>query len=323
MCTAISICNKKHYFGRNLDYEHTFGEKVVITPKTYRFMFRNGGEVSQHSAIIGMALPYRNYPLYFDAMNEYGLAMAGLNFPLYAQYNKLKKDKENLASFELIPWILCNCKTVRDTEKQLKHINITNEAFDEMMQPTPLHWIVADQEKCITVEQTEKGLSIYQNPTGVLTNSPEFPIHLFQLNNYMSLSSEEPKNHFSKALDLTVYSRGMGALGLPGDVSSVSRFVRASFDAHNAVYGDDEQENLHQFFHLLSGVEQIKGCAKVGEGFEMTNYSSCMDTSAGIYYYKTYYDSRIYGVDMHKEDICGKKLVILDLLKDSAILFQN
>lgn len=322
MCTAISICQNKHYFGRNLDYEHTFGEKVVITPRMYKFTFRNGRETIKHPAIIGMALPYRNYPLYFDAMNEHGLAMAGLNFPLYAQYNLNVKDKENIASFELIPWILSNCKTVRDAEKELKNINITNESFDDMVTPTPLHWIIADKEKCVTVEQTIEGLFIYENPTRILTNSPEFPKHLFMLNNYMSLSSSAPQNNFSKELDLSVYSRGMGALGLPGDVSSVSRFVRATFNAHNAVWTDDEYENIHQFFHLLSGVEQIKGCAKVGEGFEMTNYSSCMDTTLGLYYYKTYYDSRIHGVDMYQEDIGGKRLVVLDLLKESSIFLK-
>ena len=125
MCTAISIKNKKHYFGRYLDYEHTFGEKIVITPENYKFVFKNGNEVRKHPAIIGMALPYRNYPLYFDAMNEYGLAMAGLNFPLYAQYNSKTEDKENVASFELIPWILCHCKTVRDAKEMFHYINIT------------------------------------------------------------------------------------------------------------------------------------------------------------------------------------------------------
>ena len=81
MCTAITFQTRDHYFGRNLDFEHGFGEKVVITPRNYPFTFRNTGRLNTHYAIIGMAVVDNNYPLYFDGTNEAGLSMAGLYFP--------------------------------------------------------------------------------------------------------------------------------------------------------------------------------------------------------------------------------------------------
>ena len=236
MCTAISVTVNDNYFGRNLDFEHSFGEKITITPRNYKFKFRNGNVINNHYAIIGMALPMDFYPLYFDASNEMGVSMAGLNFPQFACYNDETVDKENIASFEFIPWILAQCKNVDDAKKLLENINITNWAFKADIKPTPLHWIIADKNRAITVEQTKDGMKFFENTVGVLTNSPSFDIQLFNLSNYMKVSSNEPENNFSDKLNLKVYSRGMGAMGLPGDLSSMSRFVRACFVKLNSIF---------------------------------------------------------------------------------------
>lgn len=108
------------------------------------------------------------------------------------------------------------------------------------------------------------GLHIYDNPVGVLTNNPSFDYQLFNLNNYRVLSSETPKNNFSNQISLNAYSRGMGGIGLPGDLSSVSRFVKATFTKLNSVSGDSESESISQFFHILGSVEQQKGLCDVG-----------------------------------------------------------
>ncbi|MBR2471265.1 MAG: choloylglycine hydrolase [Clostridia bacterium] len=319
----MSVTEGNHYFGRNLDYEHTFGEKITITPRNYPFKFINGTEINKHSAIIGMALPADNYPLYFDAVNESGLGIAGLNFPENAAYMKPCKNKDNIASFELIPWILCKCKTVSDAEKLLKNINITDEAFNEKMPPSPLHWIISDKEKSITLEQTKDGIKVYENPVGVLTNNPPFDMQMLNLSNYMNVSPEEPKNKFSDKITLKIYSRGMGGIGLPGDLSSMSRFVRATFAKLNSVYGKTETEIVNQFFHILYSVYQQKGCAKVGKGYEITNYSSCCNTDKGIYYYTTYNNTTINAVDMNKENLDNDKLVIYELTKHGKINWHN
>ncbi len=323
MCTAISVTVGDNYFGRNLDYEHTFGEKIVITPRNYKFVFRNGKVCDDHYSIIGAALPFGGYPLYFDGTNEKGLSMAGLNFPGNAKYMEKKNGKENVASFEFVPYVLCSCETVAEAEKLITNINVTDEAFNENMSPTPLHWMIADKDESIVAEQTAAGMKIYKNPVGVLTNNPTFDNQIFNLTNYMSLSPEEPENRFSDKIDLSVYSRGMGGLGLPGDLSSMSRFVKTCFTKLNSVFGETEEENVAQFFHILYSVYQQKGCVKVGEGYEKTNYTSCCNTSKGIYYYTTYYGSRIYAVDMKKENLDGEKIITYDMVKTEKIPMQN
>lgn len=310
MCTAVSVTAGDHYFGRNLDYEYDFGEKIVITPRKYEFKFQNGEATGEHYAIIGMALPKNDYPLYFDAANEAGLSVAGLNFPHFARYNHKREGKTNIASYEFIPWVLTNCSTVDGAKKLLENLSVTDDAFDESTPPTPLHWLISDRERSITVEQTQKGLFVYDNPVGVLTNSPTFDFHLFYLNNYLSLSCEEPQNTFSEKLSLAPYSRGMGGIGLPGDLSSQSRFVRAAFTSLNSVWESGENERVHQFFHILQSVAQTKGCARVEGEFEMTNYSSCINTDKGIYYYATYYNQAISKVEMHTENLDGENLII-------------
>lgn len=313
MCTAISVTVKDNYFGRNLDYEHDFGEKITITPRNYEFHFRNGKSIKKHYAMIGMALVVDDYPLYFDASNEIGLSMAGLNFPSFAVYNAEKENKENVASFELIPYVLSQCKNIAEAKEVLGNINITNWEFKENMKPTPLHWIVADKKETITVEQTSEGIKLFENTVGVLTNSPSFDMHLFNLSNYMNVSSKETKNDFSDKVELKAYSRGMGGIGLPGDLSSMSRFVRASFVKLNSVYGKTESSIVNQFFHVLYSVYQQKGCVKVGDGYEITNYTSCTNTDKGIYYYTTYENFTINAVDMYKENLDSREIIVYNL----------
>jgi choloylglycine hydrolase len=163
--------------------------------------------------------------------------MAGLNFVGNAVYGRPESGKENIAQFELIPWILAQCATVRDARKLLETVNITDTAFSADLPPAQLHWMIGDREAVITVEAVREGLRIYDNPVGVLTNNPPFDEQLFNLNNYLNLSAQEPENRFSDKIDLKPCSRGMGALGLPGDWSSPSRFVRAAFVKLNSVSG--------------------------------------------------------------------------------------
>lgn len=314
MCTAISVTYHNHYFGRNLDYEHSFGEKIVITPRNYPFEFANGINLNNHFALIGMALPYKNYPLYFDATNEKGLSMAGLNFPDNAHYNKKILGKSNIASYEFIPWVLSQCESVNDAKDLLKNANITDDAFDKHLTPSPLHWLIADKYASITIEQTLSGLRLFENPVGVLTNNPAFDMQLFNLRNYLSVSANDPENKFSEKINLKPYSRGMGALGIPGDLSSMSRFIRACFTKLNSVFGNSETETVNQFFHILYSVYQQKGCVKVGNEYEITQYTSCCNTDKGIYYYTTYYNSCITAVDMNKAELDSDALVVCELV---------
>lgn len=323
MCTAITLKTKDHYFGRNLDYEYSYDETVTVTPRNYPFDFRSAGTVKSHYAMIGMAFVTQGYPLYYDASNEKGLSVAGLNFPGNAFYPKKNDAKTNVAPFEFIPFILSVCKNADEAEAALKNLNIYDEDFSNGLPHSPLHWIISDKEKSIVAEPLKEGLKIYENPVGILTNNPTFDFHMTNIRNYINLTREEPTNRFSAGFEIRPYSRGMGAIGLPGDLSSASRFVKAAFTKLNSVSGESEVESVSQFFHILSSVEQQKGCCKVEKGFEHTIYSSCCNVDKGIYYYTTYNNGRITGVDMFSEKLDGKDLKSYPLLKQDSLYIQN
>lgn len=324
MCTAVTYKTADFYFGRTLDNDFSYGDEVTITPRRYPFHFRKVKDINTHYAIIGMAYVVEDYPLYYDAINEKGLAMAGLNFVGNAVYRDYAYDKDNIAQFELIPWILCQCATVKQTRILLERINICNTKFAENLPTAQLHWIIADSEEAITVESVADGIKVYDNPVGVLTNNPPFDEQLFALNNYMHLSAKPPVNTFAPGLELRLYSRGMGALGLPGDLSSQSRFVRAVFTKMNAVSGKGEQESVSQFFHILGAVDQQRGCCILENGgYEVTLYTSCCNVSKGIYYYTTYDNHQITAVDMHREKLDGIELVRYPTVGEEQIRLQN
>lgn len=324
MCTAVTYQTKDHYFGRTLDYEISYPQQIAITPRHFPLPLRTKPTLEKHYAILGMAYVADGYPLYFDAINEKGLAMAGLNFVGNAVYGTPIPDKDNIASFEFIPWILAQCASVREAKQRLAHIHLTDTAYSDTLPPSQLHWLIADREEAITVEAVKEGLQIYPNPVGVLTNNPTFPEQLFRLNDYMNLSTQTPSNQFSGKLSLQAYSRGMGALGLPGDLSSQSRFVRASFVKLNSVSGDSEAESVSQFFHILGAVDQPRGCCEVGRGqYETTIYTACCNLDRGTYYYTTYDNHRITAVDMHKTNLDDSSLTCYPLITGEDVFFQN
>lgn len=324
MCTAATYQTKDFYFGRTLDYEFSYGEEIVVMPRNLPISFRHMGEMNHHYALIGMAHLAGQFPLFYDAINEKGLGMAGLNFVGNAKYQPFTEGRDNVASFEFIPWILGQCSSVKEARLLLDKMNLVDTAFSKELPPAQLHWIIADKEGAITVESVKDGLKIYDNPAGVMTNNPPFNEQMFNLNNFMHLSPKSPQNRFSDKLPLNTYSRGMGALGLPGDLSSQSRFVRVAFVKMNSVSGDSESESVSQFFHILGSVDQQKGCCDVGEEkYEYTIYTSCCNASKGIYYYNTYENHQISGVDMHRENLDGSTLSRYPLILGEHINMQN
>ena len=324
MCTAAAFRSKDFYFGRTLDYEFSYGDQVVILPRSYPLHYLEQETQSRHYAMIGMACVMEDTPLFYDAVNEKGLAIAGLNFVGNACYHSHDPGKENIAQFELIPWLLSQCASVAEARKRLECLNILDTPFRPGLPAAQLHWLIADREGSLTVESVAKGLMIYENPVGVLTNNPPFPMQMQNLANYRHLSPDPVEATFGPGLSLPQYSRGMGALGLPGDLSSQSRFVRVAFTKLNSRCGESEEESVSQFFHILGSVDQQRGCCHLGEGkYEITLYTSCCNTDRGIYYYTTYDNHRSIGVDMHREDLEGGSLIRYAPVTKERIPIQN
>lgn len=285
MCTAVTLQTDAFYFGRNLDLERGYGEYLVITPR--RFPLWSTGE--EHYALIGVAHLRQGYPLYYDAVNERGLCMAGLRFAHSAVYHKEQPGRENVPAYQLLTRVLGQCATVREACGLLKRIRLTDTPFAPELPAAPLHWLLADSRECVAVEPLAEGLQITDDPAGVLTNEPPLPRQLFALNDYLSLSPEEPMNRFAPQLKLRPYSRGMGALGLPGDLSSRSRFVRAAFVRAHSACGGGENDSIHQLFHILGAVAQPRGCCRLpGGAQEYTRYTAGCNAARGSYYVTTY-----------------------------------
>ncbi|MGN0240407.1 MAG: choloylglycine hydrolase [Candidatus Weimeria sp.] len=324
MCTCATYATKDHYFGRNLDLEYSYHETVTVTPRNFPLPFRKKDTLFSHYALIGMAFVNEGYPLYYDATNEFGLSMAGLNFPGNGYFRECRDGVDNITPFEFIPWILGQCKNLEEARKLLARINLVSIPFSEKLPITPLHWMIADQTGQIVVESVRDGIHIYDNPTGVMTNNPTFDHQLFRLNDYRGVSAGPDEDTFAPGLSLDAYSRGMGGIGLPGDLSSGSRFVKVAFTRLNSVSGDDESASISQFFHILGSVEQQRGCCRLGrDSYEITIYSSCCNMDRGIYYYTTYENSQISAVDMHHEDLDSKELATYPLVEGQQINWQN
>ncbi len=230
----------------------------------------------------------------------------------------------NIAQFEFIPWILSRCADLKEAKETLADMNLVGTPFSEQFPTAQLHWIIADTTGAVVVESVRDGLKVYDNPVGVLTNNPPFEMQIFNLNNYMHLSEKQPENHFAKEVLLQTYSRGMGALGMPGDLSSMSRFVRVAYTKMHAVSGKGEEDSVGQFFHILGSVEQQRGCCEVTDGkYEITIYTSCMNASRGIYYYTTYQNHQITAVDMHREDLDAEELICYPMKDEETFVYQN
>jgi len=324
MCTAICYQTKGFYFGRTLDYDCSYAEQVTVTPRRFPLQFRHTAPLARHYALIGMASVKGGYPLYYDAVNEKGLAVAGLNFTEYACYGKPQPGRVNVAQFELPLWLLAQCATVAQAKALMRQLNITDTPFSAGLPAAQLHWMLADRTEALVIESVSDGLRLHSNPVGVLTNNPPFEQQLMRLNDYMTLSPCEPKNTFAPALPLRPYSRGMGAMGLPGDFSSPSRFVRAAFAKQNSVSAAGETESVTQVFHILETVAQPNGCCRTENGaLEKTIYTSCCSADKGIYYYTTYENRQITAVHLHREPLDSAALICYPLQHTQQIFAHS
>ena len=287
MCTSIRF--NERLFGRTFDYERSYGEELIVAPRGRMKI----GEAENRYAVMGIGVIVGETPLYFDGVNEWGLCAAALNFPQYAVYGVGKNARAGVSSAHLISLILGFCRSCEEARDMLSHISISVAGADEKTPPTPLHWMLSDPRSSLVVEPLASGLSVRDNPVGVLTNSPRFDYHLARLADLTALS---PRNPLAKNA-APLYSRGMGAIGLPGDFSSSSRFLRAAFlkeccDCTSGGGGQNKADctsgGVGQAFDILSSVAIPRG-AVLSDGGEavFTRYSALMDMDSPTYYLTT------------------------------------
>jgi len=321
MCTAINLTEGRHVFGRTLDLEFSFGEKVVITPRKFPLHFLHKPTLSEHCAIIGTAHISGGTPLYYDAVNELGLCSAALNFPRYAKYNKRKSGAHNVASFELIPWILSRAESVSQAMRLLSGVNVTDESYSDELPATELHWIFADKYSAVTVEATENGLKMHENPYGVMTNSPDFSYQITHLESYTRILREPGAcNDFPEIF----HSKGVLDFGIPGDFSSSSRFVKTVFVKSRTESPKTKEGAISRLFHILGSVSQPRGVTSGPDGRPVaTVYTSAIDTQESKYYFTTYQNRRIRCVKLNTPSALGENLVAYSMLGGEDVAELN
>lgn len=307
MCTAMYFPVGGGFLGRNLDLEHGYGEQVTVTPVGY---------LDNRYAMVGMAVNHNGYPLYFDGVNQAGLAMAGLRFPHSARYAPDTTDTVTVAPYELIPTLLGRCHSVDQAVSLLRGLRLCHRSPSPEYPVAPLHWILTDGARCVVIESTESGLHILDNPAGVLTNEPPLPSQLKLLSNYAHLSPADPQNGWQIPL-----SRGVGSVGLPGNFSSPGRFVRGAFALAHATATD---QPVGQVFHLLDTTAVPEGCVRLPDGRQVTTrYASCMDLRQGTYYYRTYGCHRIHAVALGRQSLATDALTTFPLPEREDVKWEN
>lgn len=329
MCTSLSIkSNKGHnFFGRNMDLAYDFNQSVLIIPRNYQLQDKVTGDMAKNKyAIIGMGTIIDNYPTLADAMNEKGLACAGLNFDGYSYVEEnIVPGKKNIAPYDFIYWVVANHETVDEVKQTIKNLELVKVPINEKTPLPTLHWMIVDKTgKSIVVEKTKDKFAVYDNPVGVMTNNPTFDWHLTNLNEYMKITPNHLQNVKWSDRELTPLGVGAGTLGIPGDFESVSRFVRIAYIRAHMPSIEDDTTAVTQFLHMLDYVIMVKGGVITKEGLEdITRYSSCMDQERGIYYYRNYNNNRINAIDMHKEDLDSTEIKLFPYLETQDINYQN
>lgn len=338
MCTSFLYPASGGFFGRNLDLDTAFGEQVVITPRGYHFPMKNGSEFRTKQALIGMASVQGTYPLYAEAVNESGVAMAGLNFPGQAIYNDASGELENVTPFELIPRVLGDVRSLKEAKELLRSIRLLAVPFSDGMPLAPLHFMICDRTGAIVAEPVEGGLKLYEDPYLVMTNNPPFPFHDWNMKSYRRLDAKSGEQSFGAESSprggesswngvqflLPPYAAGMGSIGLPGDLSSASRFVRAAFHLANSVCGTDGSAPVTEVFHILDAVSMTNGSVRTDTGgLDITRYSCCIDMKTGTYYYKTYWNSRITAVPFTGAARTADLLTIISLRTSQDVFTET
>ncbi len=310
MCTSIALINESLYFGRNMDLDGGFGQQVVIMPREFPYETKQEGTLDRHYAVMGMAAVIDDCPLYADAVNEFGLCAAGLNFPQNACYSKnLCSSRHNITPYELIPWVLGKCADLSEAAELLKNTSVYAEPFSEDVPLTPLHWHFADRTGSLVLEVMRDGMHIYDNPANVLTNNPPLDFHITNLCHYLNLTTEDPENSLTSITGAEPFGKGLGSFGLPGDYSPASRFVKAAYLLKNSPFSEKSAVNTAQAMAVLDSVAVVRGAVRHDNSSSYsTIYSSCIDAERKIYYYKTYNNSQLTGVKLMNEDIDGQEL---------------
>lgn len=329
MCTALTLETSEgnHLFGRNVDLDSSELKNVLLIPRNYTYLTNVTNEEKRTKyALIGLGLMIGKRPVLVDGLNEKGLVCAVLDLPFHGEWNQeIVKEKINLSPCEVTPWLLSNCASIEEVITELKNLNIVSKPINPQVEVESIHWMVTDKTgKSIVIEKVKGKLRVYHNKVGVLTNEPTFDWHLANLNLYLKVTPNQARSTSWGQQSLKAFSQGFGSIGIPGDFSSPSRFIKAAFLRNHAVVGSTHEAALSEMFHILNAVAMIKGAVVTEQGKDyFTQCSTCMCQETGMYYYNTYNNNQINVIHLFEEDLDSQDVKIFPLQDRLAIYLQK
>ncbi len=333
-CTGITLTAKDGtvVHARTLEFAVDLGSNVLVVPRGYKRQGttpdgKNGKKWTSKYASIGAN--GSGVPWIFDGLNEKGLSMGLFYHPTTAEYMPYKKSdtKNTLAVWELGSYILENFATTEEVKENIQNIVVPEVVFKEWGFVPPVHFIVTDAKgKSIVIEYLKGKLNVFDNPLGVLTNSPSFDWHMTNLRNYPNLGVVQPKTRKVGGVELKPFGMGAGMVGLPGDFTPPSRFVRAVAFSTSIIPTVDGRESVIQAFHILNNFDIPKGSAREPHKdkhgniiADFTTWTSASDLKAKKFYFRTYNNSQIRMVDLNKMNLNTEKIVTIPMASEEVI----
>jgi choloylglycine hydrolase len=316
--------------GRTLEFGVQVETSVVVVPRGYEFVGTTpqgpGLPYTAKYAAVG-AIAYDNLAI-MDGINEKGLAVGVFYFPGFAGYSKITEENQSkgLSPVEFSHWIVTQFATIEEVKSALSTVVIAPTVNKEWGDtPAPFHYIVYDNKgQSLVIEPINGKLKTYDNPLGVFTNSPTFNWHMTNLRNYINLTPVNAKPINLDGLTFAPFGQGSGMVGLPGDFTPPSRFVRAAIFSTTAIPSNTANEAVFQAFHILNQFDIPVGVAREkSNGVIHSDYTlvtSVKDPQALKYYFKTYGDQSIKVVDLKKFDLNAKSIKRISTVgKEKAI----
>lgn len=309
-CTGFFIKAKDGgvAYARSLEFAINLKSKVAIVPRGTSYVAKmpdgtDGLEWKAKYGIVGLNI--FDKPLFLDGFNEKGLLVGMFYFPgftEYAAYDK-SKAKQSLGPTELGTWLLSNFATVDEVKQHIKNVRIVPTVLKELGLAPPLHTMVVDATgKAIVIEPINGRLIVYDNPVNVITNAPTFDWHLTNLRQYIHLSTQESTSIELGKLKVGRIGTGSGMIGIPGDITPPSRFVRAAYYVNRLPQPQTVEQGLNQVMRLMNYFFITKGMVmeKGQTSEEYMQWQSFVDLKNKRFYFSTYDNLNIRMVDMNK-----------------------
>lgn len=332
-CTGLTLQAKNDatVVARTLEFGVDLDSNIIFVPRgqDYTGTTDDGPGMTWKNRYAFMGENFFDMPQIVDGFNEKGLYVGMFYMPGYAKFQDVQDgdQKRALAQWELPAWLLGNFASVEEVRKGMEDIVVANAYFKPLDQVLPVHYLVTDASgKSLTIEYTGGERHVYDNPVGVLTNAPEFPWHLTNLSNYVNLHPEDATGGTIRGLEIKPTGSGSGMIGLPGDFTPPSRFVRAVYLAHSALPPADEEEAVTRAWQLIDNISIVEGAvraenAKDNPVYDATLWTNVNDLANQRLYFRTYDNTAIRFLDMSRFDADGDKILTVPM--DQKPSYQN